>query len=56
VAKPNTRFRSGWRGCLVLQIEETYNNADGRDPYDMGQTVKRWRDAKTEDLAALFCG
>ena len=45
-----TRYRVGWRGRLILQVEELYNNADDRDPLDLGQTFMRWRDAKLSDL------
>ena len=45
-----TRHRRNWRGKLILQVEETFNNADDRDPRDLGQTVTRWRDATLEDM------
>ena len=52
IAGVRTRYRLTWRGKLVLQVQETYNNANDRDPHDMGQMVTRWRDAKLEDLGA----
>ena len=45
-----TRYRRNWRGQLILQVEYSYNNADPRDPRDLGQTFMRWRDATLEDL------
>lgn len=45
-----TRYRVNWRGQLVLQVCTPYNNADPRDPRDLGQTFMRWRDARLEDL------
>lgn len=45
------RHRVNWRGKLILQIEESYNNADDRDPNDLGQTATRWRDARVEDIS-----
>lgn len=45
-----TRYRVGWRGKIILQVEELYNNADPRDPLDLGQTFMRWRDATLADL------
>lgn len=40
-----TRFRSNWRGKLILQVQY-------QEPFD-GYVVFHWRDARTEDLAAL---
>ncbi len=51
------RFRTNWRGKLILQIEETYISIDDRDPRDLGQYQRRWRDAKTIDgfhLSKIF--
>jgi hypothetical protein len=41
------RFRVGWRGCLVLQLEEHSTANEG--------TVKttRWRDALATDMSPL---
>ena len=48
-----TRYRVGWFRKLIIQVEEMYNNADYRDPHDMGQTFPRFRDATVEDLQEL---
>lgn len=45
----NKRFRSGFGGTLVLQVEERVEEANewGTDSY------VRWRDARIEDLTHL---
>jgi hypothetical protein len=45
-----TRYRTNWRGKLILQVQELFNNADPRDPGDCGQTYLRWRDATLADI------
>lgn len=42
----NTRFRMGWRGKLVLQVEVDHDSFDG--PFGCW-----WRDANLFDLQAL---
>jgi hypothetical protein len=39
------RFRQGWFGRMVLQVEETVRSADE------GWQFRRWRDARRADLA-----
>lgn len=51
-----TRYRNGWFGSLVLQVEETYAvGYRGRprinEPTHCEET--RWRDAKATDLRTL---
>lgn len=53
----NIRYRRGWFGRLVLQIEvsQPFGEYDGVGFYS---TVNRilWRDAKVEDLLTLKVG
>lgn len=42
----NIRFRAGWRGKLILQVEERTTN-EGAPEFLV------WRDAKVEDFATL---
>lgn len=47
-----TRYRSNWRGKLILQVEYTRyycHDLNGSGYYDEGHTT-HWRDAKAEDL------
>lgn len=47
-----TRYRSSWRGKLILQVEykqHYFNDLNGSGYYDEGFTT-HWRDAKVEDL------
>jgi hypothetical protein len=47
-----TRFRSNWRGKLVLQVQyQQHANVCGKP--DKHHVVIGWRDARTEDLAEL---
>jgi len=43
-----TRYRTNWRGQVILQVEE-YGYASP-DPFDL-EMRNFWRDAKLEDLA-----
>lgn len=46
------RYRTSWRGRLVLQVEYTRyycRDLNGSGYYDEGHTT-HWRDAKAEDL------
>ncbi|MDL2401265.1 hypothetical protein [Rhizobium mayense] len=50
------RYRIGWRGTLVLQVEEEYDvyrslfsrRQPGND--SVKETERNWRDARVEDL------
>lgn len=49
------RYRKGWRGRLVLQVEKVQHYVDV-EPMDMSTTawdVVEWRDAKVEDLTEV---
>lgn len=49
-----TRYRSGWRGKLILQVEYTSyycHDLNGSGYYDVGHTM-HWRDADVKDLPA----
>lgn len=51
-----SRHRSGWRGKLILQVEEVrfYGKAVPRlpgEPEEWTCSEARWRDAVTHDLA-----
>ncbi|MBT2325503.1 hypothetical protein J7E62_24525 [Variovorax paradoxus] len=48
--KPGWRFRSGWRGVLVLQRYVEWRAHDAYDSWD----AAAWRDATTEDLTDFF--
>lgn len=46
-----TRYRHGWLGGLILQVEEWYYCGTGRpQPYKESPKATRWRDAKVGDL------
>ncbi|MCE9567405.1 MAG: hypothetical protein K8U57_35845 [Planctomycetes bacterium] len=45
-----TRVRIGWRGRLILQVQETYQYSTGGDSLLRPHTGYRWRDAKVTDL------
>jgi hypothetical protein len=46
-----TKYRSTWRGKLILQVEEEWSDdCLYSGPRNSG---KLWRDARTEDLAEL---
>lgn len=49
-----TRYRSGWRGKLILQVEETSVQLENCGAYVDIARVRYWRDAKTEDLAFVM--
>lgn len=50
-----TRYRLGWRGRLVLQVEYTERRAmAGGWVVPKPYTVRCWRDATVEDLQALY--
>lgn len=47
-----TRYRTNWRGKLILQVEYTTHycrDLNGSGYYDEGEKVS-WRDARAEDL------
>lgn len=47
-----TRYRTNWRGKLILQVEFTRrycHDLNGSGYYDEGETT-HWRDAKAEDI------
>jgi hypothetical protein len=48
-----TRYRTGWFGWIILQVEETalqaHEGTEGRGT-DWLPTGRKWRDAKTEDF------
>lgn len=50
-----TRYRSGFRGVLILQVEETvvdyYKHVGSPSPKPVHKDV--WRDASTKDLRVL---
>jgi hypothetical protein len=46
----NHRYRSNWRGKLILQVEETTRPADLVCGYLEYRTVTKWRDATLFDL------
>lgn len=46
----NTRYRSNWRGTLILQVEYIYSRSSGWDDYD---ECRDWRDAKITDISIL---
>lgn len=53
-----TRYRAGWRGCLVLQVGYSSEYRDMSDPtYGLnprdGEVTQEWRDASIEDLQEL---
>lgn len=52
-----TRYRLGWRGRLVLQVEYRAHRYVSRyavpSPWAMG-LARYWRDATVEDLQALY--
>lgn len=50
------RYRRGWFGRLILQVEETYpqGNSSKPQPFEPTFTIcRRWRDASLADLLAL---
>ena len=52
----NTRWRKGWFGKVILQVEETIT-VDDDVGYGLGthsSQVLRWRDAKTDDIVDLY--
>lgn len=53
-----TRYRTGWFGRLILQVEEQIGRTDPMTCET--DYFPRWRDAKAEDLlssgVALTCG
>lgn len=44
-----TRFRTGWRGVLVLQVECTTEHCVNGPGVEV-ETHRYWRDAKVHDL------
>lgn len=49
-----TRYRTGWFGKLILQVEENtsgYLSVGGCNPRRVNST--RWRDAKAQDLRLI---
>ena len=49
-----TRYRSGWRGKLILQVEETGIQYENCGAYVDSARVRYWRDAKVDDLSDLI--
>lgn len=50
------RYRTNWRGKLILQVEYTLNHCNdlnGSGHYDEWQT-QNWRDAKVTDVPLNF--
>lgn len=50
-----TRYRSGWRGKLILQVEYSCHHIkdlNGSGYYDDWST-RHWRDATIQDLSEL---
>jgi len=45
-----TRYRRGWFGRLILQVEETGCLFDPRGGGSYSPDYTRWRDAKVDDL------
>lgn len=43
------RYRTNWRGRLILQV--SYEHHFGPDSSGYGHSETRWRDARIEDLA-----
>ena len=48
----NTRYRTNWRGKLILQVEEAYHSFAPYPEMD-GMNFTHWRDARVEDLSSL---
>lgn len=46
-----TRYRAGWGGKLILQVEYAYDGSSFDDMWP--RTCIDWRDAKMEDLAEI---
>lgn len=46
----NTRVRLGWRGRLVLQVEETYQTYQWNPRPSVDRAHVRWRDAVVTDV------
>lgn len=44
------RYRTNWRGNLILQVEHTYIREDMSSPICESYTVTEWRDAKVADV------
>jgi len=51
----NIRYRSGWRGKLILQVEESGSQHITCGAYIDCRPVRFWRDAKVEDLLEIDC-
>ena len=49
----NTRYRTNWRGKLILQVEETIQSYDWRGGGSYSPEFLRWRDAAVEDLTSF---
>lgn len=51
-----TRYREGWRGCLVLQVEIYVDEGIPKSPRGDGEAPPRmtaWRDAMERDLSSI---
>lgn len=50
-----TRYRSGWRGKLILQVEVLVSSVDTCPMTCDSHTFQttKWRDARVEDLPCL---
>lgn len=44
------RFRTNWRGKLILQVQENYTATENCGPFIDCYPAKRWRDATVQDL------
>lgn len=49
----NTRYRSNWRGKLILQVEDRGIKYENCGAYVDSMRVRYWRDATVEDLSGL---
>lgn len=52
VLGPNWRFRSNWRGKLILQRAETRQTYSAT--FGEGPPYKAWRDAKVENMDDFY--
>lgn len=51
-----TRYREGWRGCLVLQVEYYLSQGISKSPREDGSFPPlrtEWRDATKSDLPTI---
>lgn len=50
----NTRYRTNWRGQLILQVEERIITTENMGSHAEFVNSKRWRDAHVTDLQILM--